>query len=82
MNSRTGVKSLREMLIENRSLLDKMRIRIRPEAREVKLQFIDGLCSLRTNDGVAAQKKMNQRQPARVVPRTVKRTIYKSCKQT
>ena len=50
------------MLIENRSLLDKMRIRIRPEAREVKLQFIGGLCLLRTNDGVA-QKKMNQRQP-------------------
>ncbi|XP_023332299.1 uncharacterized protein LOC111704317 [Eurytemora carolleeae] len=35
LNSRTGVKSLREMLVENRSLLDKMRIRIRPEAREV-----------------------------------------------
>ena len=36
LNSKTGVKSLKEMLLQNRSLLEKMRIRIRPEAREVR----------------------------------------------
>lgn len=38
LNSKHGVSSLGDMLLKNRDLLDKMRIRTRPEARQV-LEF-------------------------------------------